>query len=111
MPANLVKTVMLTMLEAVMSITISAAAAKASFADCLRSVEQGEAVVVTRYGKPVAAIVAPEEWERLKRLRSSGPEDGLSSLVGAFDDAEEFVEVMSALASERTAPRPLPDLE
>ncbi|MBI2568033.1 MAG: type II toxin-antitoxin system Phd/YefM family antitoxin [Candidatus Schekmanbacteria bacterium] len=94
-----------------MSITISAAAAKAGFAECLRAVEQGEAVVVTRYGKPVAAIVAPAEWERLKRLRACGPEDGLARLVETFDDAEELVHVLSALEAERTAPRPLPDLE
>jgi prevent-host-death family protein len=94
-----------------MSITINAAAAKASFAECLRSVEQGEAVVVTRYGKPVAAIVAAEEWERLERLRASGPQAGLASLVGAFDDADEFVEAMSSLEAARTAPRPLPEME
>jgi len=94
-----------------MSITINAAAAKASFAECLRSVEQGEAVVVTRYGKPVAAIVAPDEWERLKRLRASGPQAGLAGLVGAFDDADELVEALSSLEGERTVPRPLPELE
>ena len=94
-----------------MSITINAAAAKASFAECLRSVEQGEAVLVTRYGKPVAAIVAPEEWERLERLRASGPQAGLARLIGTFEDADEFVEALSALEAERTAPRPLPELE
>jgi prevent-host-death family protein len=94
-----------------MSITINAAAAKASFAECLRSVEQGEAVVVTRYGRPVAAIVDPEEWESLKRLRASGPQAGLVSLVGAFDDAEDFVESLSTLNDERSGPRSLPDLE
>ena len=73
--------------------------------------EQGEAVVVTRYGKPVAAIVAPEEWERLERLRASGPQAGLASLVGAFKDAGEFVEALSSLEAERAAPRPLPEME
>jgi prevent-host-death family protein len=97
--------------EVPMSITISAAAAKASFAECLRSVEQGEAVIVTRYGKPVAAIVAPDEWERLERLRACGPEEGLASLVGAFEDANEFVEAMSVIEAERSSTRPLPDLE
>ena len=93
-----------------MSRTISAAAAKASFSECLRTVEQGEVVVVTRYGRPVAAIVAPDELKRLQRLRACGPAKGLASLVGAFDDAEEFVEAVSALEAERAAPRPLPDL-
>jgi prevent-host-death family protein len=94
-----------------MSITVSAAVAKASFAECLRSVEQGEAVVVTRYGKPVAAIVGSDEWERLRRLRASGPESGLASLIGAFPDSEEFVEALSALDADSAGPRPLPVLE
>ena len=89
-----------------MSRTVSAATAKAQFAQCLRSVELGEAVLVTRYGKTVAAIVAPEEWDKIERLRAAGPEAGLASLVGAFSDADELVEVLSSLDGEHPSPRP-----
>jgi prevent-host-death family protein len=94
-----------------MSVTMNAATAKAHFAECLRSVEQGEAIVVTRHGRPVAAIVASEEWESLQRLRASGPQGGLASLVRAFDDAEDFVEALSMLEQERSGSRSLPELE
>lgn len=39
---------------------IAVAEAKAQFAELIRRVEAGEAIEVTRYGRPVARIVAAE---------------------------------------------------
>ena len=36
---------------------ISVAEAKATFSECIRKVEAGSAVLITRHGKPVAALV------------------------------------------------------
>jgi len=67
-------------------------------------------VIVTRYGKPVAAIVGPSEWERLKVLQAAGPETGLARLVGSFGDADEFFDGLASVRVERSSPRPLPEL-
>jgi prevent-host-death family protein len=37
---------------------LSAAQAKSRLADCLRKAEHGEPVIITRNGKPVAALIA-----------------------------------------------------
>lgn len=95
--------------EVDVSVTISAANAKATFAECLRSAERGETVVVTRHGRPVAAIVAPSDWEQIARLRSADPMSGLGGLVGAFDDADEFVEALDGI--NRSSQRSLPEFE
>ncbi len=94
-----------------MSKQVSAAEAKARFAECLRSAEDGEPVVITRYGKPVAAIVSAEELERLRRLRAAGPRAGLYGLVGRFDDMDDFVDDVQKAAAQRGPPRPTPSLE
>ncbi len=72
----------------------SVAEAKAHFSDCLRSAEQGDSVVITRHGKPVAAIVRAADLERLERLRAAGPQGGLASLAGGWDRSEEVVEFL-----------------
>lgn len=74
-----------------MAKTVSLARAKAVLSACIRQVEAGEPVVITRHGKPVAALVRPEELERLARLRAAGPEGGLASLAGGWDGSEELV--------------------
>src|SRR5438046_6868886 len=44
--------------EEAMARRLSAAQAKSQLADCLRKAENGESVIITRHGKPVAALVA-----------------------------------------------------
>jgi prevent-host-death family protein len=70
--------------------TITVAEAKASFAECLRAAEGGEPVVVTRHGKPVAALVPLADLETLQRLQAAGPAGGLASLAGGWKDSEEL---------------------
>jgi len=88
-----------------MSKNISIAEAKAHFSVCVREAEQGESVLITRHGKPVAAIVAATDLEQLERLRQAGPQEGLASLAGGWDDSDELVQHIeqSARSSVRHA--------
>lgn len=66
--------------------TVSLAHAKAHLSELLNGVEAGEAVVVTRHGKPVAQITPvqpakkPIPFEELARIRESMPYQTVSSL-------------------------------
>jgi prevent-host-death family protein len=88
---------------------ISVAEAKAHFADCVRKVEGGEPVLITRHGKPVVALVPAHDLEMLRRLRAAGPEGGLASLAGGWKGSKELVEVLDRL--RRTGPRGAPRLD
>ena len=77
-----------------MSKIISLALAKAQLAECVREAEGGLSVVITRHGKPVAALVAAKELEQLERLRKAGPESGLASLAGGWQGSDELVDLV-----------------
>jgi prevent-host-death family protein len=87
---------------------LSAAQAKAHFADCIRQAEQGDSVIVTRHGRPVAAIVAATNLKELQRLQAAGPGAGLASLAGGWAGSEELVRTVAR--SKRSRPRRLPPL-
>jgi prevent-host-death family protein len=87
---------------------ISAAEAKAQFAETLRRVDRGEVVVITRYGKPVAALVGPKDVAQLERLRARVPEQGLAKLVGRWKDAAELIEALDQVAASRNRGRRVP---
>ncbi len=88
---------------------ISVALAKATFSECIRKVEAGNSVLITRRGKPVAALVSPDELEHLERLRKAGPESGLASIVGGWENSEELAAILDA--SPRQGQRNTTDLE
>jgi prevent-host-death family protein len=94
----------------VMTTTRSVADAKSHFTDCIASAEAGEPVVVTRHGKPVAAIVRVEDLERLSRLGDDSPQSGLAGILDQWDD-EEFAEVLNDIVAQRAVPGPVPHLE
>ncbi|MFP4049420.1 MAG: type II toxin-antitoxin system Phd/YefM family antitoxin [Desulfovermiculus sp.] len=75
---------------------ISVAEAKATFSDCIRKVEAGNTVLITRHGKPVAALVSPSDLEHLDRLRKAGPDSGLASIVGGWENSEELASILDA---------------
>ena len=77
---------------------ISLAEAKATFSECIREVESGKSVRITRHGKPVAALVRPQDLENLERLRKAGPEGGLASLAGGWEGSEELVRIIDESA-------------
>ncbi len=84
---------------------LSVADAKAHFADCLRAVERGRAVVITRHGKRVAALVPADDLAHLERLRAAGPEAGLAGIAGGWAGSDKLVEAVARV--RRTAPRTL----
>ena len=86
---------------------LSVAEAKAIFSECIRQVEAGSAVLITRHGKPVAALVGPSELEHLERLRKAGPEGGLASIAGGWEGSEDLVKILNE--SARQGQREVPD--
>ena len=62
-----------------MARTVTAAQAKAELAACIRTAERGEAVIITRHGKPAAALV------------TAGAAAGVAAAVGAFLDVARVV--------------------
>jgi len=96
-------------MKATANASVTMVEAKTHLADWVRAAEGGKPVVITRHGKPVAALVAVEELERLRALRAAGPSAGLISVAGGWDDSEELVEI---LARHRRSPaRETPELE
>jgi prevent-host-death family protein len=71
---------------------VSIAQAKNRLPELIRAVEDGETVVITRHGKPVAQI-APPPAER-RRVRLGGMKDRIQLLPGWDDpvDVERFLE-------------------
>ena len=74
---------------------ISLAEAKATLSECIREAESGKEVLITRHGKPVAAIVRAKDLENLERLKKAGPGGGLASLAGGWEESEEFVRILN----------------
>lgn len=88
-----------------MSTETSVAQAKAHFSEYLRQAELGESIVITRYGKAVAALVSAELLEDLRRLQAAGPERGLVGLAGMWEDSEDFAEELAGIVAGRGAVR------
>lgn len=82
---------------------VSLAEAKAKLSDCVREAERGESVIITRHGKPVAALVRVDELERLERLRAAGPEGGLAGLAGGWEGSDELARELATRARDRRA--------
>jgi len=75
--------------------SVSIAKAKATLSDCIRNVEAGSSVLITRHGKPVAALVRANDFNRLERLRKAGPEAGLASLAGGWEGSDELERILN----------------
>ena len=86
---------------------VSIAEAKATFSECIRQVTAGSPVMITKHGKPIAALVSPNDLEHLERLRKAGPEKGLASIAGGWDDSEELVKILEEpdRQGQRNTPR------
>lgn len=91
-----------------MATTMSAAKAKAEFAECVRRAEAGDPVVITRHGKAVVALVRADRLQQLERLRSAGPASGLASVAGGWTGSDELVRRVagSRRSKARRVPRP-----
>ena len=77
-----------------MNKSVSLAEAKATLSECIREVEHGKSLLITRHGKPVAALVRAEDLENFERLRKAGPEGGLASLTGGWEGSEELAHLI-----------------
>lgn len=77
---------------------LSVAEAKATLSEAIRDVERGSTVLITRHGKPVAALVKADDLDRLERLRAAGPEQGLASIAGGWKGSDELVARVTAAA-------------
>ncbi len=95
----------------VMTITRSIADAKTHLAECVTSAEAGDPVLITRHGKPVAAIVRAEDLAVIERSREDDPQAGLAGVIGREDDFEDFALILDEVVRRRGPPRPLPTLE
>ena len=92
-----------------MSREVSIAEAKTQLSSWVRAAEHGEAVVITRRGKAVAALVSAEALAQLERLRAAGPQAGLAGLAGGWEGSDLLVAELEGLA--RTEGRALPELD
>ena len=75
---------------------LSVAEAKATLSGAIRDVEGGGTVLITRRGKPVAALVRAEDLATLERLRAAGPQQGLASIAGGWEDSDDLVAKIAA---------------
>jgi prevent-host-death family protein len=87
--------------------SVSVAEAKAALSECIRQVEGGSSMIITRHGKPVAALVPPNDLEQLERLRKAGPEGGLASIAGGWEGSDELVRILEE--SHRQGQRSMPE--
>ncbi len=92
-----------------MNKSVSVAEAKATLSDCIRQVESGPSLTITRHGKAVAALVRHSDLEHLERLRKAGPESGLAGIAGGWENSEELVDILED--SHRRGQRDIADLE
>jgi len=92
-----------------MSRNLSIVEAKTHLSDCIREVEQGESVLITRHGKAVAALVPAEILEHVERLKKAGPRGGLASLAGGWKGSEDLIRAIAR--AKRTKPRRHPVLD
>ena len=92
-----------------MSRDLSIVEAKTHLSDCIREVEQGKSVLITRHGKAVAALVPAEILEHVERLKKAGPRGGLASLAGGWKGSEDLIRALAR--AKRTKPRRHPVLD
>ena len=92
-----------------MSKEVTVAEVKKQLSSWVHRAEHGEPVVITRRGKPVAALVSTGDLEQLNRLRAAGPGAGLAGLAGGWEGSEALAN--DALRPVRTLERPLPNPE
>ncbi len=84
-----------------MSRSLTIADAKAHLSDAVKRAEGGEAVVLTRYGRAVAALISVQDLARLRA--QSGP--GLASLAHGWAGSHELASTIDEVRLGRTPPR------
>ena len=77
-----------------MSRNRSVSEVKAKLSEYIREAQRGDPVVITRHGQAIAALVGSDELQTLERLRSAGPEGGLASVAGGWEDSDDLVRIL-----------------
>ena len=97
------------LLDVIMTETMGIAETKQRFAELIDRVLDGERFVVTRRGRPVAALV-PATAEATSEPT---PYLGLAAFAGALSDVPEFEEIMADVVASRKdeRQRPAPEFE
>lgn len=81
--------------------TVSIAEAKSNFSEYVsRAAFMGEKILLTKRGKPVAAIVSCNDLEKLKALKKA---EGLKSVIGKWKDFEDIKEHIENSVKSREA--------
>lgn len=78
--------------------TVSAYEAKTHLPRLIRAVEQGETVIITRHGKPVAQLAPVEDHRadvaaviaRMKRARAKRPKVSVEEILTARDEGRRY---------------------
>ena len=92
-----------------MTRTVSVAEVKSRFAAYVRRAEAGNIVVLSRHGRPVAALIPADDVAQFERLRAAGPGKGLASLAGGWRGSEELVGLLTG--QKRSRSRKTPSLD
>ena len=79
---------------------VTAAQAKSELAECIRKAESGEAVIITRHGKPVAVLVGADRMALIGEA-GAGRGAGLVALAGGWKGSEDLVRALAKLRRSR----------
>lgn len=93
-----------------MTKTAPASDVKENFGEYVRAAEQGEPVVITRYGRPVAVLLSPDRFAALERSAAPSAARGLAGLAGRWDDGDELADEVEQVVSARPPVRSVPAL-
>jgi prevent-host-death family protein len=100
---------MTTMTKLAAPMEVTAASAKARFAECVRTAEQGRTVVITKHGRRVVALVPADDIDELRRLRAAGPAAGLAGVAGGWRGSDTLQAHLRRF--KRTRSRRLPRVD
>ena len=84
-----------------MSDSLSVAEAKGRLSELLgRASHRGERFLIRKRGKPVGAIVSPEDLERLEHVPDAKP-GGILATTGALAEYDDFFEILDEVVKSR----------
>lgn len=82
---------------------VSLAKAKNSLSEfASRAAYSGEHIIITKRGKPFAAIISIEDLKLLEKVQAAPPEEGLLGAVGMAPELEEVAEKAMEVYKRRT---------
>ena len=88
-------------------LTLGVAEAKSRFSELIDRVERGERFIIARRGRPVLALVPPDQAGPPRAQPS-----GLAEIAGAVEEWEDLPETVEAIyrARRSASDRPAPEL-